>query len=323
MTIFIVIILTLVMLPLVPLVYDRIKQDPDKVNKRLHQIQDLPVENPKRSEVKEEETPEEDQEAGEHLNGLLESLSRVKPLQVVFKPKTELDKEKLRLMLAQAGWRASWATEAYTALRFLGAAIGFLLGSGAHLGFYGMDSNNLVAGLVGAMIGSMIPAFYVCNRRQRRQKEIFHSLPDFLDLVVIAIEVGQGPDMAMREAGQELDSLCPALCSEMKLYFKQLDLGRSRRDALHDLGLRVGLSEMSYMVNTLIQANRFGSSIAVALGDLSERMRTRLQQLAQERAQKVAFKLMFPMVLFIFPGVFVALVGPAAIMIMRDILSMR
>lgn len=319
MIILIILVLFFTLLPLVPILLARMESEPEVLNKRLDSVREL------------RETPEPQsllEDDGEKANvdrfrELLEGLSRIKPIQVVFAPRTELDKKQMKLLLAQAGWGAAWALEVYVALRFLGGAIGFFFASGAHLGFYGLSTYNMVYGLAGALAGAAVPAAYICSRRRKRQKSIFHSLPDFLDLVVIAVEVGQGPDRAMREAISELHNLNPALSQEFKLFFNQLDLGRPRRDALHDLGLRVGLAEMSYMVNTLIQANRFGSGVGVALADLSQRMRIRLQQLSQERAQQVAFKLMFPMVLFIFPGVFVALVGPAAIMIARDILSTR
>jgi tight adherence protein C len=99
----------------------------------------------------------------------------------------------------------------------------------------------------------------------------------------------------------------------------QLQMGRPRREVLHDLGVRTGVDDVRSLAAILIQADRFGSSIAQALRVQSDSMRTRRRQLAEEKAAKTAVQLIFPLVLFIFPGIFVVLVGPAAILIMKNI----
>ncbi|MCA9113318.1 MAG: type II secretion system F family protein, partial [Planctomycetaceae bacterium] len=101
----------------------------------------------------------------------------------------------------------------------------------------------------------------------------------------------------------------------------QLQMGRPRREVLHDLGIRSGVDDMKSLAAILIQADRFGSSIAQALRVQSESMRVKRSQMAEEKAQQTAVKMIFPLVLFIFPGIFVVLVGPAAIMMIRNLLT--
>ena len=111
------------------------------------------------------------------------------------------------------------------------------------------------------------------------------------------------------------------ICEEFELANLQLQMGRPRREVLHDLGVRTGVDDVRSLAAILIQADRFGSSIAQALRVQSDSMRTRRRQLAEEKAAKTAVKLIFPLVLFIFPAIFVVLVGPAAIQIQRGLLK--
>ena len=138
-------------------------------------------------------------------------------------------------------------------------------------------------------------------------------MPDCLDLLVVCVEAGLGLDAGMRRITEELNDTAPELCAEMSLANMQLQMGRARRDVLHDLGVRTGCDDMKALVATLIQSERFGSSIAQALRVQSDAMRTKRRQMAEEKAQKTAVQMLFPMILFIFPGIFVVLVGPAAI----------
>ena len=113
----------------------------------------------------------------------------------------------------------------------------------------------------------------------------------------------------------------PTSASELNLANMQLQMGRPRREVLHDLGVRTGVDDMKALVAILIQADRFGSSIAQALRVQSDSMRVKRRQLAEEKAAQTAVKMIFPLVLFIFPGIFVVLVGPAAIMMIRQLLT--
>jgi tight adherence protein C len=169
-------------------------------------------------------------------------------------------------------------------------------------------------------IGFYLPELVLMFCRKRRQEAIFMSLPDALDLLVVCVEAGLGLDAAMRRVSDELRGTHPVISQELSLANFHLQMGRPRREVLHDLGVRTGVDDVRSLAAILIQADRFGSSIAQALRVQSDSMRTRRRQLAEERAAKTAVKLIFPLVLFIFPSIFVVLVGPAAITIMRELL---
>jgi tight adherence protein C len=150
---------------------------------------------------------------------------------------------------------------------------------------------------------------------------IFLGLPDAIDLMVVCIEAGLGFDTAMRRVTQELARAWPILCEEFSIALFQAQMGRARKDVLRDLGVRTGVDDMRSLAAVVIQAERFGSSIGAALRVQSESMRTKRRQLAEERAAKTAVKIMIPLILFIFPGVFVVLVGPAAIQIAKTMMG--
>ncbi len=138
---------------------------------------------------------------------------------------------------------------------------------------------------------------------------------------MVCVESGLGLDAAMRKVCDEMKEHAKVICEELSLANFQLQMGRPRREVLHDLGVRTGVDDVRSLAAILIQADRFGSSIAQALRVQSDSMRTRRKQMAEEKAAKTAVQLIFPLVLFIFPGIFVVLVGPAAISIMNTMLK--
>jgi tight adherence protein C len=139
--------------------------------------------------------------------------------------------------------------------------------------------------------------------------------------LVVCVEAGLGLDAGMRRVSEELFDASPEVCGEFGMCNMQLQMGRPRREVLHDLGIRTGVDDMRAMAAILIQADKFGSSIAQALRVQSDNMRIKRRQMAEEKAQQTAVKMLFPLVLFIFPGIFVILVGPAAIMLINGLLS--
>ena len=164
----------------------------------------------------------------------------------------------------------------------------------------------------------------ISNRNSRAQERLERisrsaSLAEVEDpnLLVVCVESGLGLDAAMRKVCDEMKDHAKVICEEFSLANFQLQMGRPRREVLHDLGVRTGVDDVRSLAAILIQADRFGSSIALALRVQSDSMRTRRKQIAEEKAAKTAVQLIFPLVLFIFPAIFVVLVGPAAIQIME------
>ena len=233
-------------------------------------------------------------------------------------PKNELEVSKLKSRLAQAGFRGEATASIYLGLKFLGLLCGLVGGGGILLGYYGMTQNSLMYTVLAGGGLFYLPDIVLFFFGKHRKDAIFLGLPDALDLMVVCVEAGLGLDQAMRKVSDEMKKSCRVISEELALSNFQLQMGRSRAEVLHELGVRTGVDDLRSLAAILIQADKFGSSIAQALRVQSESMRTRRSQLAEERAAKTAVKLIFPLVIFIFPGIFVVLVGPAAITMVRE-----
>jgi tight adherence protein C len=242
-------------------------------------------------------------------------------LSKALEPKTELEQSELRTRLANAGYNSPSAPQTFLALKFALLVGGTILGGGFGLVSWGPTQKGWTSIIVGGGLGFYLPEIMLFFLRRSRQERIFLSLPDALDLLVVCVEAGLGLDAGMRKVCEELNTSAPELCGEFGLANRQLQMGRPRREVLHDLGVRTGVDDMRALSAILIQADKFGSSIAQALRVQSDSMRVKRRQIAEERAQQTAVKMIFPLVLFIFPGIFVVLVGPAAIMMMNGLLK--
>jgi tight adherence protein C len=233
--------------------------------------------------------------------------------------KSELERNKLKLQLTNAGFRGDNAPMIYQGLRLLCITLFLLPTSGITLVYVGFTQKSMIYIAILGGIGFYLPQIALWLLVSSRKKEIFLSLPDALDLLVVCVESGLGLDAAMRKVTEEMKNHAKVICEEIALANLQLQMGRSRREVLHDLGVRTGVDDMKALAAILIQADRFGSSIAQALRVQSDSMRVRRRQIAEEKAAKTAVQLIFPLVLFIFPAIFVVLVGPAAIQIQHGL----
>ena len=153
-----------------------------------------------------------------------------------------------------------------------------------------------------------------------RQRKILEGFPDVLDLMVVCVEAGMGLDAAIFRAGKEIELKNRVISEEFKLLSLELRAGKSRQDALRSLAMRVNLEDVNSLISLLIQTDKFGTSVAQALRVHSEAMRVKRFQMAEEIAAKLPVKLVFPLILFIFPSLFVVLLGPAMINIYRILL---
>jgi tight adherence protein C len=254
------------------------------------------------------------------LTSVLEkaSPSLAKPLQ----PKNEAELGKLKLKLSNAGFRSEAAGSVFLGLKFAGLVLGLFLGGGLITSLRGVDQKSLIwsVGLAGLLF--YLPDLVVGFMGRNRKQAIFLALPDALDLMVVCVEAGLGLDQAMRKVAEELKRTYRILAEEFALANFQLQMGRPRAEVLHELGVRTGVGDLRALAAVLIQADRFGASVAQALRTQSDSMRIRRRQLAEEKAAKTAVQLIFPLVLFIFPGIFVILVGPAAITMVRQLFPM-
>jgi tight adherence protein C len=236
-----------------------------------------------------------------------------KPMQ----PQDQATVDKLKIRLANAGFRGESASTIFLGSRFVGLLVG--LGIGGIMLLHAPKIDHTIIMKAVFAIGGIfyLPSFVLFVLVRSRQQAIFHGLPDALDLMVVCVEAGLGLDQAMRKVSEEMKKIYPIVAEEFGLANLQLQMGRARNDVLHELGVRTGVADVRSLAGVLIQADKFGSSVAQALRVQSDSMRTRRRQLAEEKAAKTAVKLIFPLVLFIFPGIFVVLVGPAAITMIR------
>ncbi|MEN6495710.1 MAG: type II secretion system F family protein [Thermoguttaceae bacterium] len=234
-------------------------------------------------------------------------------------PKSELELSKLRSKLSSAGFRSESASRVFLGLKFLGMILGLALGTGAFAGFSGLSQKTLFCGIAVGGFFFYLPNVVIWFLAKRRMDGIFRGLPDALDMMVVCVEAGLGLDQAMRRVSEEMRRTYWVISDEFGVANFQLQMGRPRNDVLHELGIRTGVSDLRSLAAVIIQADKFGSSIAQALRVQSDSMRTRRRQIAEEKAAKTAVKLIFPLVLFIFPGIFVVLVGPAAITMVNQL----
>jgi tight adherence protein C len=257
---------------------------------------------------------------GNKFQGLTDAVKSIsKPLM----PQGEVEQNALKTKLANAGFRSDAAPMVYSGIRLVSLAVAFLISvaifvPGRPFGWKMLQGIVIMTGC-----GFYLPSLILWYLRSKRQQEIFLTLPDALDLMVVCVESGLGLDAALRKVTEEMGAHAKTICEEFSLANFQLQMGRPRREVLHDLGVRTGVDDVKSLAAILIQADRFGSSIAQALRVQSDSMRTRRKQLAEEKAAKTAVQLLFPLILFIFPGIFVVLVGPAAINIMENLLKPR
>jgi tight adherence protein C len=233
-------------------------------------------------------------------------------------PKTEAETGKLQQKLVQAGFRSPAAPGTFLGLKFTGLLAGLFLGGGTLLLTAGASNDTMMYTVMLTGFFFYIPDLIVGFIGRGRRQKIFLSLPDALDLLVVCVEAGLGLDQAMRKVADEMKRSARVISDEFSLCNFHLQMGKARQEVLQDLGQRTGVDDVRSLASILIQADKFGSSVAQALRVQSDSMRTRRRQLAEEKAAKTAVKLIFPLVLFIFPGIFVVLVGPAAITMIRE-----
>jgi len=185
-------------------------------------------------------------------------------------------------------------------------------------------SNQIAVGLAVliALGGFYLPDLWLKIKSNIRREKLLEGIPDALDLLVVCVEAGMGLDGAIHRVAEETKLTNPILSDEFKMLNLELRAGKSRQDALRNLALRTNIDAMNSLVTLLIQTDKFGTSVAQALRVFSDSFRTKRFQKAEEFAAKMPVKLIFPLILFIFPSLFVILVGPAAITIYKTFIKM-
>jgi tight adherence protein C len=227
-------------------------------------------------------------------------------------PRSASDMSRLQKRLTRAGYPHYRSVIIYSALELLLPAAAFFVAM-ALLSF----STGLVVGLLAAGAMYVVPSFYVSHKTNLRKKAIRNGLPDALDLLTVCVEAGSALDQAIVKASQELLISHPILAEELRMVTTEVRAGKPRLEAFRNFAQRTGVDDVRSLVSMLTQTDRFGTSIGDALRVHSETSRTRRRQEAEERANKVGVKLVFPLALCLFPALYVVCFGPVVVRIYR------
>ncbi|WP_296225372.1 type II secretion system F family protein [Ralstonia sp. UBA689] len=257
-------------------------------------------------------------------NAWVEKLATwAKPVSQLSLPKEGWENSQLRVRFMNAGWRHASAAPLYfgikTVLAIAFPLFGLAAMSARHVTFHDQEMTFAVLGLLGA-IGYYLPSAVLARKIENRKRAVFEEFPDMIDLLTVCVEAGLGLDAALLRVSQELALRCPVLASELELMLLELRSGFSKEKALLNLALRTGVEDVDKFASMLIQADRFGTSLADSLRVLSDMLRTKRRMIAEEQAAKIALKLLFPLIFFIFPTLLLVLLGPAFIQIYRVLL---
>ncbi|HVH29032.1 MAG TPA: type II secretion system F family protein [Vicinamibacterales bacterium] len=222
-------------------------------------------------------------------------------------PKSPKEMSALQRRLATAGYRDTGTAVLY-GLAETGLPI--VCGIAAFVQF-GVTRWYLV--VFAAVMGFVAPSLWLSRKTALRQKQIRNGLPDALDLMIVCIESGSSVDQSIVKASDELDISHPALADELRLVTMEMRAGKARLEAFKNFASRTKVDEVRSLVAMLIQTDRFGTSIAQALRTHAEVARTKRRQNAEERAAKIGVKLVFPLVFFLFPALYIAILGPVVV----------
>ena len=231
-------------------------------------------------------------------------------------PPSAAEARKLQKQLMQAGFRSPSAPITYRAIQ-LSALVAFPGTVAIGCALLGRAPSSAVLWILSAfVIGFALPRYSLKRMILSRQQRVRWGLADALDLMVISIEAGLGLNAAMMKVASELKNVHPDISEEFELANLEIRVGREREEALRNLAERTGVKDLMSLVAMLIQTDRFGTSIARAIRVFSDSLRTKRRQRAEQAAQKAAVKLLLPLACFLFPTLFIAILGPAVLTLM-------
>jgi tight adherence protein C len=228
-------------------------------------------------------------------------------------PPSAAEARKLQKQLMQAGFRSENAPIFYRAVQ-LGTLVLFPGVVAVACALLARPISGVLLWILSAFVVGFFLPRYVLNRMIRsRQQRVRWGLADALDLMVISVEAGLGLNAAMMKVSSELNKVHPEISEEFELANLEIRVGREREEALRNLAERTGVEDLHSLVAMLIQTDKFGTSVARAIRVFSDSLRTKRRQRAEQAAQKAAVKLLFPLACFLFPTLFIALMGPAVL----------
>ena len=231
--------------------------------------------------------------------------------------------ESIKDGLTEAGLRGPNAVTTFLGAKVL-LAVGLPFIFLFVLGFLGVSFGNIVVWMIVlAVVGFYLPTLWLWSESNKRKLEVTHALPDALDLMVVCVEAGLGLNAAILKVAGEMVLASPVLATELRQVNNEMKAGINRIDALRNLADRTGVPDVKSLVAVLVQTDRLGTSVAASLRAQSDSLRVKRRQRAEEAAHKVAVKLVFPLVLCIFPELLLILLGPGMLSIYHALSSVN
>ena len=258
-------------------------------------------------------------------DGWVEKVVKVaQPFSRLSLPEEGWERSMLRTRFMNAGWRGQTAATLYFAAKTLLALVlpGIVALVLMHYAPAMPGRRFMMALLVSAALGYYIPNFVLERVARRRERDIFETIPDALDLLTVCVEAGLSLERALVKVAGEIHVKSMVLAQELQLVLMEMRAGFTKERALRNFALRSGVEDVDTLVAMLIQSERFGTSMGTSLRVHSDNLRTKRRLMAEEAAAKIALKLLFPLIFFIFPTLLIVLVGPAGIQIARTLSKM-
>jgi tight adherence protein C len=237
-------------------------------------------------------------------------------------PLSQGDQTVTKKDLVMAGFRSDGAIKIFFGVKVMFCIAMFFFALTIHRHVTDNPVLRIVFLIAGTGLGYYAPGYYLESLVKKRQAKLRLSLPDALDMIVVAVEAGLGLDQAMQYVAREIEINHPELSDEIGLVGLEMRAGKRRSDALRNLADRTGEGELRKLVAILIQTDRFGTSMGESLRTHSDFMRLRRKQEAEERAAKIGVKLVFPIFLFILPSMMIVSAGPALLRLFEDLFPM-
>ncbi len=228
-------------------------------------------------------------------------------------PPSATEAKKLQKQLMHAGFRSADAPIIYRGIQLVTMAGLPLMVAGVCALLARPLGSALIYIILAFVAGFILPRYFLGRVTKNRQRDLRWGLADALDLMVVSVEAGLGLNAAMMKVASEMKDVHPAVATEFELANLEIRVGRDRDEALRNLAERTGVDDLRSLVAMLIQTDKFGTSIAKGLRIFSDSLRTKRRQRAEQEAQKAAVKLLFPLACFLFPTLFIAILGPAAL----------
>jgi len=226
-------------------------------------------------------------------------------------PKSAKEMGRLRRRLAMAGYTSPTAVGLFALANLVVPVVFGLIALAA------AGNRGWLFALLASAAGYLLPGMLLARKIERRKREIREGLPDALDLFIVCVEAGSGLDQAIVKASDELGLTYPALAYELRVVTTEVRAGKPRVEAFRNFAARTKVDDVQSLVALLVQTDKFGTSLAQALRTHADTSRTKRRQNAEERAGKLGVKLVFPLVLFLFPALYIVILGPAVITFVR------